>query len=75
VECSFLRFHRQILFTEFPPSGIQITNNGDIVGTHKIQRSGNTYTLTGDIEGTIIIERNGVTLDGADIQYVDKEMV
>lgn len=50
---------------ESPPSGIQITNNGDIAGTNKIQRSQNTYTLTGDIEGTIIIERDGIILDGA----------
>jgi len=48
-----------------PDHTIEITANGDVTGTDKIQRIGNVYTFTGDIVGSIVIFRNGIVVDGA----------
>ncbi|HDQ06649.1 MAG TPA: DUF1565 domain-containing protein [Candidatus Bathyarchaeota archaeon] len=48
-----------------PAHSIEITEDGDITGTDKIQRSGNVYTFTGDVEGTIVVSRSGIVVDGA----------
>ncbi len=48
-----------------PEHTIEITANGDVIGTDKIQRNGNIYTFTGDIVGSIVIFRDGIVVDGA----------
>ena len=48
-----------------PDHSIEITANGEVNGTDKIQRSGNVYTFTGDIVGNIVVFRNGIVVDGA----------
>ena len=48
-----------------PDHSIEITADGDVIGTDKIQRSGNVYTFTGEIVGSIVIFRNGIVVDGA----------
>jgi parallel beta-helix repeat protein len=48
-----------------PAHSIEITEDGDITGTDKIQRSGNVYTFTGDVKGTIVVSRSGIVIDGA----------
>jgi parallel beta-helix repeat protein len=51
--------------TPVPAHSIEITEDGDVTGTDKIQRSSNLYTFTGDIVGSIVIFRSGVVVDGA----------
>ena len=51
-------------FPEKPPPGIQITSDGTVEGTDRIQHSGNIYTLTANIKGTIVILCDGIVLDG-----------
>jgi len=48
-----------------PNHSIEITEDGIVTGTDKIQRSGNIYTFTGDIVGSIVIFRSGIVVDGA----------
>jgi parallel beta-helix repeat protein len=48
-----------------PDHNIEITEDGDVTGTDKIQRSGNLYTFTENIVGSIVIFRNGIVVDGA----------
>jgi len=48
-----------------PDHSIEITEDGDVTGTDKIQRSGNLYTFTENIVGSIVIFRNGIVVDGA----------
>jgi len=48
-----------------PEHSIEITEDGTVNGTDRIQRSGNVYTFTGDIEGTIVVFCNGIVIDGA----------
>jgi parallel beta-helix repeat protein len=48
-----------------PDHNIEITEDGDVTGTDKIQHSGNLYTFKGDIVGSIVIFRNGIVVDGA----------
>jgi len=48
-----------------PDHSIEITEDGDVNGTDKIQRSGNVYTFTGDIVGSIVVFRSGIVVDGA----------
>ena len=48
-----------------PDHNIEITEDGAVNGTDKIQRSGNVYTFTGDIVGSIVVFRNGIVIDGA----------
>jgi len=48
-----------------PTHSIEITQDGDITGTDKIQRSGNVYTFTGDVVGSIVVSRSGIVVDGA----------
>jgi parallel beta-helix repeat protein len=47
------------------PTGIQITSDGDVIGTDKIQRDGEVYTLTGDIQDSIVVSRDNVVIDGS----------
>jgi len=47
-----------------PTHSIEITKDGNVTGTDKIQRSGNLYTFTGDIIGNIVIFRSGIVVDG-----------
>jgi len=51
-------------FPMMPSHSIEITKDGNVTGTDKIQRSGDIYTFTGDIMGNIVIFRNGIVLDG-----------
>ena len=57
-------------------SSIQINPNGDVEGTVKIQRNGDTYTFTDDIEvypridprkprGCLLVGKDNVVIDGA----------
>jgi len=48
-----------------PDHSIEITEDGAVNGTDKIQRSGNVYTFTGDIVGSIVVFRSGIVIDGA----------
>ena len=48
-----------------PDHSIEITEDGDVNGTDKIQRSGNVYTFTGDLVGSIVVFRSGIIIDGA----------
>jgi parallel beta-helix repeat protein len=48
-----------------PNHTIEITADGDVNGTDRIQRSGSLYTFTGDIVGSIVIFRNDIVVDGA----------
>lgn len=48
-----------------PAHSIEITANGEVNGTDKIQRSGNIYTFTGDVVGSIVVSRSGIVIDGA----------
>jgi parallel beta-helix repeat protein len=48
-----------------PDHSIEITEDGAINGTDRIQRSGNVYTFTGDIVGSIVVFRSGIVVDGA----------
>jgi len=48
-----------------PTHSIEITADGEVNGTDKIQRSGNVYTFTGDIVGSIVVSRSGIVVDGA----------
>ena len=48
-----------------PAHSIEITEDGDITGTDKIQRSGNVYTFMGDVVGSIVVSRSGIVVDGA----------
>jgi parallel beta-helix repeat protein len=43
---------------------IFITEDGSIVGTDSIQRSGNVYTFTANITGQIQVEKSDVTING-----------
>jgi parallel beta-helix repeat protein len=52
-------------FPMMPTHSIEITKDGNVTGTDKIQRSGNLYTFTGDIMGNIVIFRSGIVVDGA----------
>ena len=48
-----------------PNHTVEITADGDVNGTDRIQRSGSLYTFTGDIVGSIVIFRDDVVVDGA----------
>jgi len=48
-----------------PTHSIEITANGEVNGTDRIQRSGNIYTFTGDVVGSIVVFRSGIVVDGA----------
>ena len=58
-----------LIFTQ-PDDPIVITADGNVEGTHKIQRSGDLFTLTGNIEtphhggAAITILRDNITMDG-----------
>jgi len=52
-------------FPVMPFHSIEITEDGNVTGTDKIQRSGNIYTFTGDIVGNIVVSRSGIVVDGA----------
>jgi len=43
---------------------IYIKANGDVEGTDKIQRDGDTYTLTDNIYDSIVVERDNIVVDG-----------
>lgn len=44
---------------------VYILEDGSIVGTDKILRSGDIYTLTGNISGGIQVQRSNIVIDGA----------
>jgi parallel beta-helix repeat protein len=44
---------------------IYIRADGNVEGTDKIQRDGNTYTFTANIEGSIVVDRGNIVIDGA----------
>jgi parallel beta-helix repeat protein len=48
-----------------PTHRIEITEDGEVNGTDRIQRSGNVYTFTENIVGSIVIFRSGIVVDGA----------
>jgi len=48
-----------------PDHSIEITEDGAVNGTDKIQRSGNLYTFTENIVGSIVVFRSGIVIDGA----------
>jgi parallel beta-helix repeat protein len=52
-------------FPMMPTHSIEITKDGNVTGTDKIQRSGNVYSFKGDIMGNIVIFRSGIVIDGA----------
>jgi len=48
-----------------PDHNIEITEDGDVTGTDKIQRNGNLYTFTENIVGSIVVFRSCIVIDGA----------
>ncbi|MBN1245377.1 hypothetical protein JXA31_07270 [Candidatus Bathyarchaeota archaeon] len=48
-----------------PEHNIEITADGNITGTDKIQQDGTIYTFTGNISGSIVVLRDNITIDGA----------
>jgi parallel beta-helix repeat protein len=52
-------------FPPATPTGIQITSDGDVTGTDKIQRNGEVYTLTDDLQNPIVVSRDNIVIDGA----------
>ena len=48
-----------------PDHSIEITEDGDVNGTDKIQRNGNLYTFTENIVGSIVVFRSCIVIDGA----------
>jgi hypothetical protein len=44
---------------------VYISDNGSVVGTDTIQRSGNIYTLTANISGGIQVQKSNIVIDGA----------
>jgi len=51
-------------FPVMPSHSIEITKDGNVTGTDKIQRNGNVYTFTGDIMGNIVIFTSDIIIDG-----------
>jgi parallel beta-helix repeat protein len=47
------------------PQGIQITSDGNIIGTDKISRNGEVYTLTDDLRDSLVVSRDNVVIDGS----------
>ena len=48
-----------------PPHNIEISTDGAVNGTDRIQCDKTVYTLTGNISGSIVILCDGITIDGA----------
>ena len=48
-----------------PDHNVEITADGNVTGTDKIQQDNNIYTFTGNIVGSIVILRDNITIDGA----------
>lgn len=44
---------------------IFITADGDVVGTDKIVRDGNTYTFIDDVSKPIVVQKDYIIIDGA----------
>ncbi len=49
-----------------PEHNIEIKEDGSVVGTDKIQCSGEVYTFTEDFFGTIVVSCDGIVIDGAE---------
>jgi parallel beta-helix repeat protein len=52
-------------FPEPTPQGIRIESNGQVNGTDKIERYGDTYIFTDDLESTIVVLCDSILIDGA----------
>jgi len=48
-----------------PDHNIEITPDGNVTGTDKIQHNETIYTFTGNISGSIVVLRDNITIDGA----------
>jgi parallel beta-helix repeat protein len=54
---------------------ISITPDGNIVGTEKIERNGNTYTLQGNIDSMVVIQKDNIVLDGAGFAILGSDKI
>jgi len=57
--------YANFLPVDVPEHNIEITVDGNVTGTDKIQRDGAIYTFTGNISGSIVVLRGDITIDGA----------
>jgi nitrous oxidase accessory protein len=48
-----------------PDHDIEITADGNVTGTDKIQHNQTVYTFTGNVSGSIVISCDNITIDGA----------
>jgi parallel beta-helix repeat protein len=57
--------HANFMPVNMPDHNIEITADGNVTGTDKIQRNETIYTLIGNISGSIVVLRDNITIDGA----------